>query len=139
MADSLEHTAGQPRSLHAVAVVTQLDAPTQRALLFAEALRPRTLVALNVCVDGRQTNELIAQWARRRIDIPLTSVYAAGRDPVVEYVDGLRQQHPAEVVMVVLPVVAVPRWWQRPLHRPSDPSLHRRLARFDRVMITEVP
>jgi hypothetical protein len=139
-ADPLEHES-QPDHIHVVVVVTELDAPTQRALQFAEAFRPRSLVALNVCTDLTQTTGLIKQWASRRMDIPLKSVYPMDddTDPVLHYVDRVRREHPAGVVMVVLPVVAVTGWWQRQLHRLPDPTLARRLSRMDRVMIAEVP
>lgn len=149
MADPLEHDAQSavlehdplPDHLHAVVVVTEFDAPAQRALLFAEAFRPRSLVALSVCTDARQATGLIKQWATRRIDIELKCVDAMydATDPVVDYVDGVRRKHPNGVVMVVLPVVAVTRWWQRPLHRLPDPTLARRLSHMNRVMIAEVP
>jgi len=125
--------------VHAVALVTQYDAPTRRALKFAEALEPGSLVALNVCTEVAGTNELIAQWARRLIDIPLRCAYPLGDDPVLEFVDSLRREHPDDAVVVVVPVVAVPHWWQHPLHRPPDPTITRRLAGLDRVMIAEVP
>lgn len=149
MTDPLEHEAQadpcrdepEPDHIHAVVVVAKLDAPTQRALQFAEAFRPRSLVALNVCADPSQTAGLIRQWASRLIDIPLRSEYPTddAADPVLRHVDRVRAEHPAGVVMVVLPVVVVTRWWQRPLHRQPDPTLARRLSRTERVMITEVP
>jgi hypothetical protein len=130
-----------PKSVHAVVVVTQLDAPTQRALQFAEAMRTRSLVALNVCLDAAESRVLLDAWARRRIDVPLTSVYPmrGDADPVLRYVDRLRRDDPDGVVMVVLPVVAAARWRQRLLHRLPDPTLGRRLSRLDRVMVAKVP
>ena len=141
MTDPLEHAA-RPNHIHAVVVVTELDGPTQRALQFAQAFRPRSLVVLNVCTDVRETTGLIEQWASRRIDLPLKAVYAVNddtTDPVLDHVDSVCREHPAGVVMVVLPVVAVSRWWQGLLHRLPDPTLARRLSRMDRVMIAEVP
>ena len=140
MTEALEHEA-QPKGVHAVVVVTRFDAPTQRALLFAEAMGVRSLVALNVCVDATETRVLIEQWARRRIDVPLTSVHRMGQDadPVLRYVHSLRHDHPDGIVLVVLPVVAAARWRQRLLHRLPDPTLGRRLSRLDGVMIAEVP
>lgn len=131
----------QPDHLHVVVVVSDFDAPARRALRFAETHRPRSLVVLNVCTDSKRTAALIEDWASRRIDIPLKCAQpmAGDRDPVVNYVDMLRHKDPAAVVMVVLPVVAVARWWQRPLHRLEDPTLPRRLSSLDRVLVAEVP
>lgn len=128
-------------ALHAVVVVGEYDAPAQRALQYAAALRPSSLVALNVCTDRAQTARLIQQWARHRLDTPLQSVLAADEhhDPVLDHVERVCREHPADLVAVVLPIVATSHWWQRALHRPPDPSLPRRLAPLSRVMVTEVP
>ena len=137
----MEHES-PPDHIHAVVVVTEFDGPTQRALQVAQAFRPRSLVALSVCTDVRETTGLIEQWASRRIDLPLKTVYAMDddtTDPVADYVDRVCREHPAGVVMVVLPVVAVSTWWQGLLHRLPDPTLARRLSRLDRVMVAEVP
>jgi hypothetical protein len=137
--DVLEPGA-QPDHLLVVLVISDFDAIARRALRFAEAHRPRSLVVLNVCTDNERTAALIEAWASRRIDVPLKCAQpmADDPDPVVNYVDRLRQKDPAAVVMVVLPVVAAPRWWQRPLHRLEDPTLPRRLSSMDRVLIAEV-
>ena len=139
-ADVVEPGA-QPDHLHVVVVISDFDAPARRALRFAEAYRPRSLVVLNVCTGANRTAALIEAWASRRIDVPLTCAQpmAEDPDPVVTYVDRRRRKDPAAVVMVVLPIVAVARWWQRPLHRLEDPTLPRRLSSLDRVLIAEVP
>jgi hypothetical protein len=133
--------AAQPDHLRVVVVISDFDAPARRALRFAEAHRPRSLVALNVCTDAKRTAALIQAWASRRIDVPLQCAQpmADDPDPAVSYVDGVRRKDPAAVVMVVLPIIAVPRWWQRSLHRLEDPTLPRRLSRLDRVLIAAVP
>lgn len=138
--DHTRDSASPPLTeLHAVVVVDQFDASTQQALLYAEALDPQTLIALNVCVDETRTGELVAQWARRRIDTPFTSIHPTTPDPALEYVADLQQRYPEAMIVVVFPVVAVRRWWLRALHRPADPSLPHRLAALDRVLVAEVP
>lgn len=131
----------QPNHLHVVMVISDFDAAARKALQFAEAHRPRSLVVLNVCTNAKRTAALIEAWANRRIDVPLKCAQAMADDPdpAVSYVDRLRRKDPAAIVMVVLPVVAAPRWWQRPLHRLEDPTLPRRLSFLDRVLIAEVP
>lgn len=138
--DVLEPGA-QPNHLHVVMVISDFDAPARKALRCAEAHRPRSLVVLNVCTNAKRTAALMEAWASNRIDVPLKCAQpmADDRDPVVTYVDRLRRKDPAAAVMVVLPVVAAPHWWQRPLHRLEDPELPRRLSALDRVVVAEVP
>lgn len=138
--DALE-PGPEPDHLHVVVVISDFDATVRRALRFAGAHHPRSLVVLNVCTDTQRTAALIAAWASFQIDVPLKCAQpmADDRDPVVSYVDRLRRRDPAAVVMVVLPVIAAPRWWQRPLHRKEDPTLPQRLSRMDRVVLAEVP
>lgn len=133
--------SAEPDHLHIILVVSDFDASVRRALRFAEAHHPRSLVALNACTDGRRTDALVKEWASRRIDVPLHCAQPTSEDPdpVVNYVDTLRCRDPASVVMVVFPAIAVARGWQRSLHRLDDPTLARRLSRLDRVLIAEVP
>lgn len=134
-------TGSVPEQLHVVVVLHTLDKAALRALSFAEAHRPRSLVALHVCTDTKRTAALMEAWARRGIDLPLTCSQPTpeDRDPILSRVVALLESDPAGMVMVVLPVIATAHRWQRPLHRYEDPSLRRRLSFLDRVLIAEVP
>lgn len=137
-------TTGLPahpgQELYAVVVVDRFDAPTKRALDLAEDLQPHRVVAVNACVDAELTKSLIREWARRRIDVSLTSVVPLGEadDPVRRFVEGLTARHPSVLVLVVIPIVVPRRRWQRLLHRTPDPGLPSRLADLDRVAIAQV-
>jgi amino acid transporter len=61
-----------PSRVHAVVLVSRLHRPTLRALAYARATRPDTLTAITVATSDDDVRTLEAQWADRRIPVPLT-------------------------------------------------------------------
>ena len=84
-----------PSRVHAVVLVSKVNAPALQALAYARATRPSTLVALHVELDAaEQPHHLERQWIARDIPVPLVIVDSPYRDltgPVVEHV----QEHPS--------------------------------------------
>ncbi|HET9141241.1 APC family permease [Actinophytocola sp.] len=131
-----------PARIHAVVLVSKLHKPTLRALAYARATRPDTLTALTVAANSDDVADLQTEWTERGIPVPLIELDAPYRDitgPVLDYVSGLRREHPHDLVVVYLPEYVVGHWWEQLLHNQSALRLKARLLFQRGVMLTNVP
>ncbi|MBX6388844.1 MAG: APC family permease [Frankia sp.] len=131
-----------PSRVHAVVPVSKLHAPTLRALAYAKATRPHSLVAVTAAVDRAEAERLQREWAERGIDIDLVVLASPYREitrPVLEYVAAIRRESPRDVVAVFVPEYVVGRWWEHLLHNQSALRLKARLLFQPGVMVTSVP
>ncbi len=131
-----------PSRVHAVVLVSTLHEPTLRALSFARATRPDSLVALTVTTNAEDTERLATAWADRGLQIPLTQVESPYRDvtrPVLDYIAARHLQNPRDVVAVFIPEYVVDHWWEQLLHNQSALRLKARLLFQPGVMVTSVP
>jgi hypothetical protein len=131
-----------PSRNHAVVLVSRLHLATMRALTYARATRPSTLVAVTINLDQEDVDELLAQW--KAYDVPeklvvLDSPYRDILRPLLRYVRELRQASPRDVVTVFIPEYIVGRWWEQVLHNQSALRLKARLLFEPGVMVTSVP
>ncbi|MFS3129620.1 APC family permease [Nocardioides sp. Bht2] len=131
-----------PTRVHAIVLVSKLHKPTLRALAFAKATRPNVLEAIYVSADQREADEVINEWDRRGLDVPLKVLYSPYRElvrPVVEYASEIRQANPRGVVAVYIPEYVVGHWWEQLLHNQTALRLKGRLLFTPGVMVTSVP
>jgi amino acid transporter len=131
-----------PARVHGVVLVSTLHRPTLRALAFARAIRPTTLLAVTVRTDPAETEQLIREWAEREVPVPLTVLDSPYRDvtrPVVDYVKHIPRESPRDVVCVFIPEYVVGHWWEHLLHNQSALRLKARLLFQPGVMMTNVP
>ncbi|BEP16248.1 APC family permease [Acidothermaceae bacterium B102] len=131
-----------PSRNHAIVLVSKIHKPTLRALAYARATRPSTLVALTVQVDEDETKALQEEWERRGIPVPLVSLDSPYREitrPILSYVRNVHRESPRDVVTVFLPEYVVGRWWEHLLHNQSALRLKTRLLFTPGVMVTSVP
>lgn len=131
-----------PSRVHSLIVVTSVRKPVVRALTYARASRPSTLEALVVDTDRKRTEQILAQWQRLEIPVPITVLASPYRDstgPVISHVRSIRRKSPRDLVIVYLPEYVVGRGWERFLHNQAIRPLKVRLH-FERgVMIASVP
>ncbi|MPZ93988.1 MAG: amino acid permease [Propionibacteriales bacterium] len=133
---------GLPSRIHAVVLVSKLHKPTMRALAYARAGRANVLEAITVDVDDQATMELMDEWDRREIPVPLrvlSSPYREVTRPIVDYVQSIRRGSPRDVVTVYIPEYVVGHWWEQVLHNQSALRLKGRLLFTPGVMVTSVP
>ena len=121
--------AALPGQIHAVVLVSNLLAPTLRALAFAQATAPATLRAITVSSDD--TGDPLAEaWRERGVPVPLVVIESPYREtvrPVLRYVRHLRREHPGDVISIVIPEYVVGHWWQNVLHNQTALRLKARL------------
>ncbi|WFE27553.1 APC family permease [Solwaraspora sp. WMMD791] len=131
-----------PARNHAIVLVSKVHLPTLRAVAYAQATRPDTLVALTVRVDDADTRAVRAEWDRRELPVPLTVVDSPYREitrPIIDYVKSVRRDAPRDVVTVFIPEYVVGHWWENLLHNQSALRLKGRLLFEPGVMVTSVP
>lgn len=131
-----------PARVHAIVLVSRLHQPALRALALARATRPDVLEAVTMELDENDTRELVVEWKRRDLPVPLKVLDAPYRDlarPFVEYVKGLRRYEPRSVITVFIPEYVTTRWWQNLLHNQSALRLKTRLLFTPGVVVVNVP
>src|SRR3954469_1699906 len=130
-----------PGRVHAVVLVSNLLAPTLRALAFAQALGPWTVVAVKISADDSE-EPLADEWERRGVPVPLVVVESPYREtvaPVLRYVRHLRREHPGDVISIIIPEYVVEHWWQNVLHNQTALRLKGRLRFEPSITVTTVP
>jgi len=133
--------AVMPGRIHSVVLVSNLLAPTLRALAFAQATAPASLRAVKVLAEGSD-DPLPSQWEERAVPVPLVVIESPYREtvrPVRQYVRQLRRENPGDVVSVVIPEYVVEHWWQNLLHNQTALRLKSRLRFEPSVTVTSVP
>jgi amino acid transporter len=130
-----------PAEVHAVVLVSNLLAPTLRALAFAQATAPATARAVTVAVEGA-TDPLPAEWEERGVPVPLVVIESPYREtvrPVLLYVRQLRRDYPGDVISIIIPEYVVGHWWHNLLHNQTALRLKARLLFEPGVTVTSVP
>lgn len=131
-----------PSRVHAVVLISRLQTPALRAIAFARAARPTSLVGVTVQTNEAETEQLRRAWVERDIPIPLTILESGYRDvtrPVLEYIAGIRRGGGRDVVAVYIPEYVVGHWWEHLLHNHSALRLKARLLFVPGVMVVNVP
>lgn len=130
-----------PGSVHTVVLVSNLLAPTLRALAYARATGPATLRAVTVAADA-EDDALATAWEERGIPVDLVVVESPYREtvrPVIRYLRRLRREHPGDIISVVIPEYVVEHWWQNALHNQTALRLKSRLRFEPAITVTSVP
>jgi amino acid transporter len=144
VADELSPSASGvalPTRVHTVVLVSNLQAPTLRALAFAQATSPASLRAVKVTADDVE-EPLAAEWEERGMPVPLVVIESPYREtvrPVRQYVRQLHREHPGDVISVVIPEYVVRHPWQHLLHNQTALRLKTRLRYEPSVTVTSVP
>lgn len=131
-----------PARTHVVVLVSKIDRPTMRAIAYARATRPTSLEALTVDVEPKETADLVAEWDRRAIPVPLRILASPFREitkPVVDHIRSIRREGPRDLVTVFVPEYVLGHWWEQLLHNQSALRLKARLRFSPGVMVTSVP
>lgn len=101
----------------------------------------RHVTAVHVAVDPDEPSTVEDRWRSQFPGIPLVvieSPYRTVAEPVVAYVQDLVRRAPHEVIVLV-PVLEVRRWYQRPLVNQSLKRLRRLLASRRQVTVETYP
>jgi hypothetical protein len=130
-----------PARVHAVVLVSDVNAPSLRALAYAQASHPATLRAVKATDRGLE-DPLPAAWEARGLPVELVVLESPYREtvrPVVRYVRALQRDHPGDLVSVVIPEYVVAHPWEHLLHNQTALRLKARLLYEPSVTVTSVP
>ncbi len=109
--------------------------------LGAACERSRDVTAVHVMVDPDERSTVEERWDRQFPQIPLVVIDSPFRtvsDPIAAYVDDRLKQAPHEVTVMV-PLLEVRHWYQRPLVNQSLKRLNKMLQRKGRVSVVVYP
>jgi hypothetical protein len=131
-----------PSRVHAIVLVSKVHKATLRAINYARATRPSTLVAITVDVNHDATERLKEEWERRGLPIPLKildSPYREVSRQIIKYIKEINRTSPRDVVSIFIPEYVVGHWWEQLLHNQNALRLKGRLLFMRGVMVTSVP
>ncbi|MFK0049221.1 APC family permease [Streptomyces sp. NPDC090741] len=132
----------KPSRHHVLVLVSNVHAPTLKALGYAQALRPDTLTAVTVAADEEDARRLREAWAEHDPGVPLKILHSPYREvigPVLAYVQELAAAEGTDILSVVIPEYVVGHWWEQPLHNQNAFRLKARLLFTPGVAVIDVP
>jgi amino acid transporter len=127
-----------------VLLVERLDASVAEALQYAKQISPFGLhsrvTALHAAVDPQVADDLLEEWHRFDVPIPLRVVDCPDRDIPVALVRWLsRHQNEHTATTVLIPQRGYTRVWHRLVHDRTSQSLARAVRRLPAVRAILVP
>ncbi|HZK67892.1 MAG TPA: APC family permease [Chloroflexota bacterium] len=134
----------KPRGASPLVVVPipNLNLVSRRALAFAQDLSNR-VVAVHVVPDVKEAEALRNQWndaVGDEITLEIIeSPYRLLLPPLLAYVDALRETHPDDYLVVVLPEFVPKHWWENILHNQTALRLKAALLYRPGVAVTSFP
>ncbi|MEW1634071.1 APC family permease [Streptomyces sp. NPDC093801] len=132
----------KPSRHHVVVLVANVQAPTLKALGYAQGLRPDSLGALSVAADEQEARGLREAWADVDPGMPLKILHSPYREvvgPVVAYVEEAAAAEGTDMLSVVIPEYVVGHWWEQPLHNQNALRLKARLLFTPGIAVIDVP
>ena len=78
-------------------------------------------------------------WGSHVKLVVLQSPYRSMTEPLLDYIDRMRIEHPDDYMTVVLPEFVVKHWWHHLLHNQSALTLKAALLFSKRIVTTSVP
>jgi amino acid transporter len=130
---------------------------TRKALRFAMMLSPEVIAVHLSALGGddaeKETKALQEQWCadverptcQARLPLPrlvcLQSPYRQFVDPLLRFLEGVKQEHPDRTIAVVVPELVKDHWWQHILHNRRARRLRLALLRKggERIVVIGVP
>jgi amino acid transporter len=132
----------EPVAHHVVVLVNRVHRAALRALAYAQSLQATSVQALSINVSGERSGEILADWRRTGLTVPLDLVdspYRTITDTLLGYVEDFEPDGQHTVVTVVMSEFVLPRWWQRSLHNQSVLQIKSALLFVRGVVVTSVP
>jgi hypothetical protein len=138
---------GRPEPKHTIVVVpvNRISRLTEHALSEAESLG-QEVIAVSVVLEGGDdaatyAKHLFDDWNRWNCGIPLRILhteYASVVQPIVDFIDHLRAEHPDDQLVVLIPVIRPDKLRYRILHNQIDLVLSSALRGRDDIVVARV-
>jgi amino acid transporter len=143
----LDQTPPKPVTKRTIVIVpvNRLSRLTGHALTEAMSMGQEVKAVTVVLQGGDEGNEYIdtlrQEWRKWDPGVPLHVLhndYASVVQPIVEFIDDVRRDHPGEQVVVLIPVVRPDHLRQRILHNQIDLVLSRTLRSRTDIVVARV-
>ena len=135
--------AGVLRRVETVVLVSEVTAPTLRAVQYACTVSPGAVRALHVEIDPEQRARVEGAWAQHGIEVPLEVAPSPYRDlttTVLDHLDRAARRAGDEAMLnVVIPEFVVTTPAGRLLHNQSALWIRAALYADTRIAVTSVP
>ena len=106
-----------------ILLVSQLNRATFHALQFAKSFKPAHIRAVHVAIDPAEGEALKNQWQNYAPEVPIDILYSEYRDligPILSYLKQVDKEWINDSMIVVVPQVAVEKWWHYFLHNQTN-------------------
>lgn len=111
------------------------------AIKYARALSD-DVSAVYVCLDPVETEKIMIKWDQACMGVPLIileSPYRSVIEPLVDYINEIREEYKDGVITVVLPEFVPSKWWHHLLHNQTALLIKGILLFKKGVVSTSVP
>jgi hypothetical protein len=111
------------------------------AIKYGKALSD-DVTAVYVYIDPVETQKVRAKWDSQCMGIKLEilhSPYRSVTEPIIDYIEGIREQYKDGIITVILPEFVPTRWWHHLLHNQTALFLKGILLFKKGVVSTSVP
>lgn len=129
--------------VRAIVPVASLSVPVRQAVAFAAAVAERDqALAVHVTDDEEAAAKFQEEWHREMPDVPLVIVESPYRSlitPLLAYIDAVRETHPDDTLMVILPEYVGSHWWEALLHNHTALRLKAALLLHPGIVVASVP
>jgi amino acid transporter len=134
----------RPKSPPPNIVVIPVGSVNRPVIIALDYLRQRAqdIRAVHVDVDPEETAKVKEDWEKWGAGIPLVilpSPYRSFLEPLLDYIERVRQESPSGWVTVALAEVLPSRWWENLLHNQRALLIKAALLFKFRVIVTDVP
>ena len=128
---------------HTVVVpIGRVTKGTLAALDYARSWRPNHIAAVFLSFNDSDSEQIVEEWRRFRIEVPLEIVHSPYRDfvdPFVAFLDELEDRWGDATITVVIPEFIVNHWYEQALHNQTAARLKLALLFRPRTVVTSVP
>ncbi|MBI4681610.1 MAG: APC family permease [Nitrospirae bacterium] len=129
-------------SHHSVIIpVSGLQKAVLNAIKYGKALSD-DVAAVYVSLDPEETKKVQAKWKDYGMGIPLVIMHSPYRsivEPLMDYIDGIRERYEDGVITVILPEFVPQKWWHHLLHNQTALFLKGVILFKKGVVSTSVP
>ncbi len=134
----------RPKSPPPNIVVMPIGSVNRPVIIALDYLRQRApdIRAVHVDVDPEETAKIKEDWEKWGAKVPLVilpSPYRSFLDPLLDYIERVRQESPGGWVTVALAEVLPSRWWENLLHNQRALLIKAALLFKFRIIVTDVP
>ncbi len=111
------------------------------AVKYAKAISD-DVAAVYVYIDPVETETVRSKWDKHCMGVPLVVLHSPYRsvvEPLMDYIDGVRERYEDGIITVILPEFVPQKWWHHLLHNQTAVFLKGVLLFKKGVVSTSVP